>query len=153
MNIDLIRASIAALQDEREAIEKSFPSWDETAAALAADVGRMSESGRRALSPAQLRRGRMHGRGVDALLLAAAFDPAGLTERLLRVARAEFPENGISAADRRRRLAEIDAELFALEIEEERQIRAAATPIVRRGDAHPAVVLAPSLEDLNRFAA
>ncbi len=64
--------------------------------------------------------------------------------------RAEFPENGISAADRRRRLAEIDAELRRLEIDEERLIRSSPMRIIRRGDAHPAVVLEP---DLDRLAA
>lgn len=150
MTLDQIRGKIAALQDERAAVEKAFPSWDETAADLAANVSKMSEAGRLALAPAQLRRGRTHARGVDAVLLAAAFDPAGLTERLLQVAREELPEPGLSSAERARRLAEIADELRVLQIREETLIRSSVTPIIRRGDADPEIVLTP---DLDRLAA
>ena len=150
MTLEKIRGRIATLHDERVAVENAFPSWEEATSEITGSVAKMSEAGRNALGPAHLRRGRMHARGVDALLLAAAFDPEGLTERLLRVARDAFPEPGLSTADRARRLAEIEEELRSLAIEEERLIRSSVTPIIRRADADPEVVLAP---DLDRLAA
>jgi signal transduction histidine kinase len=155
MTIEKIRDRITALQAERKAVEREWPAQAEAAESIAAEVEHLAERGRDILNPSRLRKGKTdltsHAASrIDVLSIVAALDFERTAARLAAIAFEAHPEPGISAADRRRRLAELDAELRSLEIEEERAIRSSPTPIVRRGDADPTVVLAP---DLGRIAA
>lgn len=154
MNLEDIRRRIAALQAERKAVERAWPSSDECAAGIAAQVKHLAAGGRQVLQPARLRKGRLGdsfaSSSRDVLGILAALDPERITARLVELAHEEFPEAGLSSADRGRRLAEIDAELRSLAIAEERLIRSSVTPIIRRADADPEIVLSP---DLDRLAA
>jgi hypothetical protein len=64
--------------------------------------------------------------------------------------------DGLAPAERVAALAELDAEIAALELEEERLVRAledADRPILRRIDADPALIVAASLETHPRATA
>lgn len=154
MNLEDIRGRIAALQAERKAVERAWPSSDECAAGIAATVKRLAAGGRQVLQPARLRKGKLGDSFSvshhDVLAILAALDPERITTRLVEIAHEEHPEPGLSSADRGRRLAEIEVELRGLAIEEERLIRSSAAPIIRRADADPEIVLSP---DLDRLAA
>ena len=76
-------------------------------------------------------------------LLVAFIGPERFAEVLL--SHVEMPADDLpDAAGRAARMADIDKQMLALEIEEERQVlasEATANPIPRRPDARPAVVL------------
>ena len=79
-------------------------------------------------------------------IVLAKFFPDVIKTELRRLVDAQVEElgGGISAKDRTARLEEIDAELYRLEVREERLIREAAligVHLIRRADAPPAVVL------------
>ena len=83
----------------------------------------------------------------DRLLLAliVASNRSGAREALSKVLRTGYEHTDtMTSSDREAKLAEIDAELLRLEIDEERIVREseeAGMPILRRDDADPAVVL------------
>lgn len=153
MTLQKIRERIAALQDERAEVERAWPSADECRAGIESAVELLARDGRRALSPAFLRQGRIDSSGVAALPLIAVLDPERLAAGLANLALSEYPEAGISAPDRTRRLAEIAREIHKLGIEEEILIRRSLTPVARRGDADPSIVLDPFLNDAAALAA
>lgn len=75
-------------------------------------------------------------------MLASVLGPVALAEILGRHLPAD--DNGVTAADRRARIVEIEAELFEAECAEERLIEAseaAGAPIARRADMDPRAVL------------
>ncbi|MFB1488404.1 MULTISPECIES: hypothetical protein [unclassified Thiocapsa] len=150
-----IRDLIDGLKADREAIARAWPAHAEAAAAIAEEVERLAARGRQILNPAYLRRGKLPdlhfaASARDFLALMAVADPQRVAARLVDLATEDHPAPGITAPDRARRLAEIADQLRALELDEERLIRSSPTPITRRADASPEVVLTP---DLDRLAA
>jgi len=90
---------------------------------------------------------RINDRLLLALLVGANRD--GCRKVLAAKLREGYDHGGALAGEERtRRLEEIDAELLRLEIDEERIIREseeAGMPLLRRGDAYPAIVLLSTL--------
>lgn len=143
-----VRAKIAGLKGDRKSLERELPDRDEAAAKLQSLAETRADHGRSLLQPSGLRYGKLprdifQWRPEDFFDVILALDPSA-PRKLSEIANRDHPGQGITDADRRQRLKKIDADLLALEIEEERAIRAAPGTL-RRRDANPAVVLAPQL--------
>jgi hypothetical protein len=151
--IEQIRERIITLQDEREELARAWPSEMECREGIAEHVKMLARGGLAQLGAADLRKGRIDARHVDPLCLLAVFDPERLATQLADMALAEFPDPGLSAEDRAKRLAKLESDLLAAEVDEERMIRKSPIPIIRRGDARPEIVLAPDLENSAALAA
>lgn len=157
--LDRIRARIFALKDSHAGITALPPSRDGAAVvlerqlvALAADgqarlkvhMRKLAAGSEPAASLFQAPIASVYGRdhAMLAPLLAALLTPAALMNALGPLL-ASLPE-GLGDADRKAQLAAIDAELWALELEEERLIveaEARGEAVQRRADANPAAVL------------
>lgn len=148
-----LRDRITELFDEREEIGRAWPSVEECQKGIADQVELIARNGRARINAAGLRQGKVDIRSIDAGTLAAMLDPERLAAQLAEVALSEFPEAGVSAAERAKRLTAIADELHLLEVDEERLIRASPMPIARRADARPEIVLDPRLTDSAALAA
>lgn len=156
---DQIRARIATLKAERARIVGLPPARERAADVLERQLLVLAADGRERLQ-VQLRKlaagtepaaalfrarvGSEYGLEHASLgpLLCALLTPAVVMDALAPLL--ESMPAGISDDDRKARLAAIDAELWAAEIEEERLIveaEARGEVVQRRGDANPAAVL------------
>ena len=145
-----LRSRIAALQSEREALVVAGPNAAERAALVrdyckhagsAANVGIAYAFATGDLGPALKVRADPSGTLDLAPLLAAVLGPDALAEALCRHI---ADDDGPDAATRSARLVSIDTELDKLHNTEEDLVEAseaAGSPIPRRADAPPAVVL------------
>lgn len=164
-DLDGCRERIVALQAEREAVEIAALPADElrtriiaeidAAAARGAFTGyklglasvdgfqpwRLGEFINHSFAPLPNEKG---ARGAFDLFAAMFRD------RLVELMTADLPTGGISLETKRKRLEEIDAKILATGVQEEllcREVDAATgTMIPRRGDADPAILLAPDAE-------
>ena len=156
--LEAIRATIASKVDELaavtripctpdEALEKVRSVLDFAAARVPLDVGRflgaapVRADARLFLPPRSDLRPEVHSEQLLAVLCRPR------VEQLFEAAISEALEGleTISALDRVSRIAELQAELHALEVEEERlivELEAQGADVLRRGDADPAIVLA-----------
>lgn len=150
-SIETLRARIAALIAERDALRNAPPTaaerranvhaWCRAQAANAqAGIAYRVETG----DYSDLLAVRVTGNRVDlAPTLAALIGPDGLADALCKHI-ADTPD-GMAAEDREARVVEIGHELEDLETQEERLIEATEStgrPIARRGDARPEIILA-----------
>jgi len=153
--LERLREKIAGLQTQRATLARDTLSRTEVQAELAAYVERCALEGRGILgflikdaatgSPFRgLLDLKSHGRGTDAAALLCALLPEPITSALCDIA-AEVIPIGTPPGDRARQLAELDAQILALEIDEESMIEALEAAFVsvdRRPDADPRAVLA-----------
>lgn len=146
------RAELDAMPQSRSEQHAAVRAWcDRTAAdparLLAARVRSVAHG--QPLDGALVVRSIAPGAPIDvAPLLAALLGPETLAQHLVRFL--EGAPEGVSAEQRAARHAEINAELFALELAEERLIEnseAEGAPIARRGDADPRAVLWVDADD------
>ena len=155
--LEQARANVAALKTDRRALaDMPALSRDELRQRLGMDLAQAQASAAHAVGVrlAQLAAGERGGdpllsmgaggRVLDlAPLLAFAIGPEELLQRIEPLL-AAVPE-GMPSAERSRRLAELDAQILAAEITEERVVEAleaAGVPVQRRADADPRAVLA-----------
>ncbi len=153
--LDAIRGRIEKLVDEREEIEAAPIPRSEAEARIAAVVNALFSN--TVIDPGGPKE-RVDLDPGPAGLLDGSFGAVGLMETLNRpgAIRAIFPDAlkkyligiydaalgdtkpGLPAAERRKRMADLDAEIFTLETEEEaviEQLEAAGANILRRADA------------------
>ena len=156
--IEAIRSRRAELVEERKRVDGARRPLAEAEAALGrllddivadldVDLSALADHRARGL-PEILRPNSDIGNKInDRLLLAliVASNRSGAREALSKVLRTGYEHTDtMTSSDREAKLAEIDAELLRLEIDEERIVREseeAGMPILRRDDADPAVVL------------
>ena len=145
-----IRAKIEALVNERDEIEAAPIPRDEVEAQIAVVIDAQWSDQILSPEPSGVLHGGFNGAELQrmiarpALLVAVIPDAVkaylmGLYDRDLGAA-----APGLPALQRRRRLAELDAEIFALEVSEERQVEqleAEGVDVIRRPDADPAAAL------------
>lgn len=149
------RAQIAELQRERASVADAALSEAETKNAILAQAEQLAAAGEERIAH-HVRRVAHGGTFTDGFvlqtgrtglvdvgpLLASLIGPARFAEALGH--HLEGVAFGLPRAERASRVAELDAQLLALEIAEERvieRIEAAGASVARRGDANPAAVL------------
>lgn len=149
-----VRAAVVRLQDERRAVEAAPIPQDEAIPLVDTFVTGALFGLSQFSSVEDIVASAAHGRPIDLRALTADQRVAVLVAALGPVLRVRFREVladhygdlavGLAADDRQARLRAIDAELVALEREEEtliRELAEAGVVVDRRGDASPAVVL------------
>lgn len=155
MNITQVRQRIAVCKVERVAVCAGPRSHAESRAIITEWCEAQALQGE--VPIAHLVAGVAFGGGLDGLLkirsrpggeidlgpvLAQMLGAEEMSARLCR--HLDLSEDGLSAADCRLRLAELDAEIWALEVRDEAMVldsEAAGAPIARRGDADPRAVV------------
>lgn len=145
-----LRARIAALQAEHEALALTGPNAAERADLVASYCQRAGASAHAGLAfaiatgdlgPALMLRANQAGVADAGPLFAAILGADALAAALCKYI---TPDDGPDAATRAARMVAIDAELDRLEREEEAAVvrsELAGTPIARRADARPEIVL------------
>ena len=148
--LDQTRAKIRALQAERAEVETAPISRSECEARIAAIFDGLPNDQLLDPAPAGLANGSFdqaeleHMLSMPGLLVAAFSDQ--ITQYLLKVydRQTTGAEPGLPLAERRAKLKDLDAEIHALEVSEERTIEALETEgvdVQRRPDADPAIAL------------
>jgi hypothetical protein len=155
-DLDRARGRVADLKASRAEVARTYElSRDETREALRQRFAAWQADGERALrahvalvaqcdQDGPMFAAAVGGRAADlGPSLALLLGPDELVQRLDRVL-ATIPE-GVPSADRSRRLADLDAQLFEAELAEERVVmalEATGATVRRRPDADPRAVLA-----------
>lgn len=146
IELDKIRAEIEALVNTRDEIEEAPIPRSECAAQIAAVFDALPNDQLLDPSPAGLSTGTFNQSELQMMLsrpalLVAAFSDQ-LTEYLLKTYDRQIADAkpGLGSLQRRKKLAEIAAEIFKLETTEEaicEQLEDAGGDVMRRGDANP----------------
>lgn len=149
-----VRAAVVRLQDERRAVEAAPIPQDEAIPLVDTFVDRALAGLSQFADPDEIVASAAHGRPIDLRALTADQRVAVMVAALGPVLRLRFRELladhytglsvGLAADDRQARLRAIDAEVVALEREEEvliRELAEAGVTVDRRGDADPRAVL------------
>jgi len=146
-----LRESIAAMQAERDALASAGPSRAETVAAVDAWAAQAAAQAASKLNYAVKSsditaalevRARPDGVVQLGPLLAALMGPEVLAAALRRFID-DIPQ-GLPLADRRARIAELDAQILEAEMSEERAVEALEAlgeTVLRRADADPRAIL------------
>ena len=149
-----VRAAVGKLKAERTAVETAAVPIEEAIPVVDDVVSRLLAGLAHHLPLSDVLNAAAHGRSADVRMLASEQRVQLLLSALAPVLLTHFREGltqhyrtiaaGLPAPERRKRLAEIDAELADLEREEEElivEMAGAGVIIERRPDADPAAVL------------
>ncbi len=144
-SLNEMQAAIAALTAEAAQIEASSPPRAERQRGIAAFFDYAATQGDARLRYAVVadELNSVFTGSLNIEMLAALVGPAALTKAACKHL-SEVPD-GLSAKDKAERLESIYAQRHALEVAEELEVcrlEALGTPVQRRGDANPAIVLA-----------